>query len=117
MGRTCKETPDGCIVKCVREEAPAGKRPLRRPSLRWSIAKDLKTVIIDKPLDAMEDRQQWRIIRLGKVSKNLPRVVIHRDKNSQSDKRFKVSAAKKVSKPGNKKSLRKKKNPQEQKET
>lgn len=59
-----RRLPESRIVKLAWEEAPIGKRPLGRPRLRWkdNIAKDLKIMNIEEPLEAMTDRQKWRSI-------------------------------------------------------
>lgn len=59
-----RRLPDNRTVRLVWEEIPEGKRPLGRPRLRWrdNIAKDLRAMDIQNPLDAMSDRQQWRTI-------------------------------------------------------
>lgn len=59
-----RRLPDGRTVKLAWEEAPQGKRPLGRPRLRWkdNIAKDLRAMNVDNPLEVMEDRRQWRAI-------------------------------------------------------
>lgn len=69
-----RRLPDSRIVKLAWEEAPVGKRPLGRPRLRWkdNIAKDLRVMSIDEPLDAMTDRQRWRnIVKSAKTHPGL----------------------------------------------
>lgn len=59
-----RRVPDSRTVKLAWEEAPVGKISLGRPCLRWknNIAKNPKAMNIDKPLDVMANREQWRII-------------------------------------------------------
>lgn len=69
-----RRVPDSRSVKLALEEAPVGKRPLGRLRLLWkdNIAKELRAVNIDKPLDAILDILQSRI-----MVKLAPRVENH----------------------------------------